>query len=124
MRINLENGVAVKVYDVVAFFNAQVKKGKPTISHNHEGATYYFSSEQNKEQFKSNPIMYVPQYGGYCATAMSEGKEVDPTPQSYRIQDDKLYLFTRMYWGIIDAQRQWNKTVSYTHLTLPTILLV
>lgn len=51
----------------------------------------------------------MPQYGGYCATAMSEGKEVDPTPQSYRIQDDKLYLFTRMYWGIIDAQRQWNK---------------
>lgn len=40
---------------------------------------------------------------------MSEGDLVNPNPKSFKIQDGKLYLFTRMFWGIIDIQRQWNK---------------
>jgi len=40
---------------------------------------------------------------------MSEGNLADPNPKSFKVQDGKLYLFTRMYWGIIDVQRQWNK---------------
>jgi YHS domain-containing protein len=106
---NLKNGVAVQGYDVVSFFNGTPEKGllKNVVAHN--GARYLFSSELNKVKFKASPEKYIPQYGGFCAYAMAEGKEVIPNPESWKIRDGKLYFFTRMFFGIIDAKRQWAK---------------
>lgn len=109
MKLNLKDKVAVKGFDVVGFFRAESLKGKKSISTEYSGATYYFHTEENKKKFLEDPDNYLPQYGGFCAIAMSEGKEADPNPQSFKIQEGKLYLFTRMFWGIIDVQRQWNK---------------
>lgn len=109
MKQNLKNGVAVQGYDTVTFFDGNAMKGKELYSTNYNNATYYFISEENKAKFKATTEKYVPQYGGFCAIAMSEGKEVDPNPKSFLIQNGKLYLFTRMLFGIIDAKRQWIK---------------
>ena len=109
MKVNSKNNLAVKGYDVVAFFSGEVMLGKPTIFHKHNDVNYRFVSVNNKENFVNNPDAYLPEYGGFCAIAMSEGGESDPNPKSYKIQDGNLYLFTRMFWGIIDVKRQWNK---------------
>ena len=40
---------------------------------------------------------------------MSESAEANPNPKSWEVRDGKLYFFTRMLLGIIDAKRQWVK---------------
>jgi YHS domain-containing protein len=56
------------------------------------GATWRFSSADNLNSFKSNPQAYAPQYGGYCAWAVSQGYTASSDPQAWRIHDGKLYL--------------------------------
>ena len=109
MKANIVNGLAVKGFDVVELFMGKAVKGTTQNSAKYNEATYQFSSIGNKAKFLEEPEKYLPEYGGYCAIAMSEGSLSDPNPKSFKIQDGKLYLFTRMYWGIIDVQRQWNK---------------
>ncbi len=109
MKVNSKDKLAVKGFDVVAFFSGEASKGNPSISHESNGVDYYFKSERNRDRFAEDPSSFLPEYGGFCSIAMSEGTEVDPNPKSFKIQDGKLYLFTRMFWGIIDVQRQWNK---------------
>jgi hypothetical protein len=36
--------------------------------------------------------MFAPQYGGYCAWAVSEGYTAKGDPKHWRIVDGKLYL--------------------------------
>lgn len=107
---NLNNGVvAAQGYDVISFFNKKPKKGKRAISSFHNDAIYYFSTEENKQQFLTSPNSFIPEYGGFCAIAMSEGKQVNPNPKSWEVREHKLYFFTRFLFGIIDAKRQWVK---------------
>lgn len=41
----------------------------------------------------ADPEKYAPQYGGYCAWAVSEKKDFAPgDPQYWAIEDGKLYL--------------------------------
>jgi YHS domain-containing protein len=109
MLQNLNNGIAAQGYDVAAFFNGEAIKGNENISSTYNDANWLFSSEQNKAKFDENPAAFVPQYGGFCSIAMSEGTQVNPNPKSFLIQDGKLYFFTRILFGIIDARRQWVK---------------
>ncbi len=59
----------------------------------HEGGTYYFSSEKNKQTFEANPDKFLPQFGGFCAYAVSLGKKFDGDPRFADIVDGKLYVF-------------------------------
>lgn len=84
---------AIRGYDTVAYFTEKrAVPGSPEFSLEHNGATWYFSSKNNLEMFKNNPEKYSPQYGGYCAYAMSKGFVVSSDPEAYTIVDDKLYL--------------------------------
>ena len=109
MLQNLKNGIAAQGYDVVSFFNGSPAKGNDAYSSNYNEAKYLFASLEDKEKFDASPESYTPEYGGFCAIAMSEDKEVIPNPKSWEIRDGKLYFFTRMLFGIIDAKRQWVK---------------
>jgi len=61
-----KSGIAIKGTDTVAYFTEnRPVKGNPDISYEWKGATWLFSSEQNREIFKNNPEKYAPQYGGY-----------------------------------------------------------
>ncbi len=109
MLQNLKNGVAAQGYDVVSFFNGSPLKGQANYSANYNDAKYLFASAENQKKFEASPDSFTPEYGGFCAIAMSEDKEVNPNPKSWEVRDGKLYFFTRMLFGIIDAKRQWVK---------------
>lgn len=106
---NLENKVAIQGYDPVAYFKqSKAVKGKKEISLNHEGALYYFSSQNNKAAFEKNPASFEPQYGGWCAYAMGEnGEKVEINPTTFKIIDNKLYLFYNAFF--VNTLKSWNK---------------
>ena len=108
-HFNLENGIAIQGYDPVAYFRLnKAVKGKKNISIYHNGSTYYFSSQENKDLFKNNPSSYEPQYGGWCAYAMgSDGEKVSVDPETFKIINNKLYLFYNKFLN--NTLKSWNK---------------
>ena len=44
--------------------------------------------------FNEEPELFLPQYGGYCAYAISLGKLVTVDPDVYVVLDEKLFLFS------------------------------
>ena len=86
-------GVALKGYDPVAYFTVgKPTKGDRAISATYRGATYWFSSGQNKQAFEADPEKYEPQFGGYCGYAASINKLADIGPQYWSIVDGRLIL--------------------------------
>src|SRR5689334_13730133 len=70
-QFNLDKGVGISGYDPVAYFKQnKAVKGKKDFSVFADGVVYYFSSAENKEEFKKSYAKYEPQYGGWCAYAM------------------------------------------------------
>jgi hypothetical protein len=106
---NLENGIAVSGYDVVAYFtqNKAVKGSKDNAVF-YTGSTYYFSSTANKEEFKKNPAKYEPAYGGWCSYAMgAKGEKVEIDPKTFKIVNGKLNLFYNKLFN--NTLTDWNK---------------
>lgn len=65
---------AINGYDAVTYFKeSKPVKGKKEYTHQWNGTTWYFASQQNLNDFKKQPEKYAPQYGGYCAYGMSNG---------------------------------------------------
>lgn len=67
-------GKAIQGYDPVAYFT-ESKPVEGSKKHKYEwnDATWYFASEKNRDAFKADPEKFAPQYGGYCAWAVSQG---------------------------------------------------
>jgi YHS domain-containing protein len=87
------DGLAAGGYDVTAYF----ERGKAVRgSAKHElmlrGATWRFASSKSQARFQANPAAYAPQFGGYCAWAVSQGYIASGDPQQWKIVDGKLYL--------------------------------
>lgn len=84
---------AIKGYDPVAYFKkGEPAKGSESFTFNWKSAIWYFSSQENLNTFKSDPEKYAPQFGGYCAYAVSQGYTYEVDPRAWKIVDDKLYL--------------------------------
>ncbi|MBX2847773.1 MAG: YHS domain-containing protein [Acidiferrobacterales bacterium] len=84
---------AIRGYDPVAYFTEnEPVKGSAEFVFEHKGAKWMFSSAQNLELFKSNPEKYSPQFGGYCAYAVSRNTTASIKPEYFTIHNDKLYL--------------------------------
>ena len=84
---------AIKGYDTVAYFTQnKAVKGKSKYSVEFQGATWLFASQENLDLFKSDPEKFSPQYGGYCAYAVSQGETAPIKPELFTIHDGKLYL--------------------------------
>jgi len=87
------NGVGIHGYDPIAYFaEGKAVKGDPQYKSSFGGATYYFKSSVNKAAFDKEPNNYAPQYGGYCAMAMTMGKLEDIDPNQFLVHDGKLLL--------------------------------
>jgi YHS domain-containing protein len=86
--------VAVKGYDVVAYFSeGRAVRGNARFAQDWLGHEWYFASAENRETFVTNPVTYMPQYGGYCAVGVSVGERShDIDPEAFKIIDGKLYL--------------------------------
>lgn len=91
--IESSSDLAIRGTDPVAYFTeGKVVEGNSEYESEWQGATWRFSSAENQELFDSNPEAYAPQYGGYCAKALSEGNVVSSDPEAWKIVDGKLYL--------------------------------
>jgi len=103
------SGIAIDGRDPVAYFvMGKAVEGKKEYSYSIDGATYYFSSPQNRDLFKAMPAKYQPQYGGWCAYAMgAKGEKVEVDPETFKIVDGKLYLFYNKYFN--NTLKSWNK---------------
>lgn len=114
-HFNLEKGVAIQGYDPVAYFTQHsAVKGKKDFALYNQGATYYFSSAENKELFKNNPGKYEPEYGGWCAYAMgAKGEKVSIDPATFKIVNGKLFLFYNKFFN--NTLKDWNKDESSLH---------
>ena len=87
------SGLAIRGADPVAYFTeSKAVKGTDEFEYEWNGATWRFSSQENLDLFAANPEQYAPQYGGYCAKAVSEGNLASIDPESWKIVDEKLYL--------------------------------
>jgi YHS domain-containing protein len=89
-----EDGIAIRGYDAVSYFeNSSAVMGSAQYSTEWKGVDWYFSSAANRSRFEKQPDSYAPQYGGYCATAISSGITFESDPQAWYLHDGKLYLF-------------------------------
>jgi YHS domain-containing protein len=111
-QFNLEKEVAVSGYDPVAYFKSKKAiKGRKDLTINADGVYYFFSSVENREEFRKNPSRYEPQYGGWCAYAMgAKGEKVSVDPETFKIVDGKLYLFYNSFFN--NTLKSWNKDES------------
>ena len=87
------SNLAVSGYDPVAYFtNGKPVKGNAVYKIIYKGAEYRFANTANLAKFKANPASYAPQYGGYCAWAVSQGYTASGDPTVWKIVNGKLYL--------------------------------
>jgi opacity protein-like surface antigen len=98
-------GVAIKGYDAVAYFTeSKAAKGTPEFTFDWMGATWQFATAANRDAFAAAPERHAPQFGGYCAWAVSNNHTAPVNPEVWKIVDGKLYL---NYNGFV--QRKWQK---------------
>lgn len=93
--------------------------GLPENSFSYQEVTYHFTSKTHRKLFQAAPENYLPQYGGYCAYAMSINKVADVNPEHWLIRDGKLYLnangFAEFLWkwgidkNIQKANQNWSQ---------------
>jgi hypothetical protein len=85
--------LAVKGFDVVAYAtNRAAVLGRPEFEHRWKGVVWRFANALHRDQFERDPARYAPQFGGYCAWAVSRGYTADVDPEAWKIVDGKLYL--------------------------------
>jgi len=102
------DGIAVDGSDVVSYFSEGMPvMGKPDFTYDWRDVTWLFSSAANRDLFAEDPERYAPQYGGFCAYAVSQGYTASTIPEAWKIVDGKLYLnYSR------GVQRKWEKDIS------------
>jgi YHS domain-containing protein len=112
--------IAIKGYDPVAYFmQGKAVQGNPAISFQWHNLTWFFASIDNSNLFAAAPAYYAPQYDGYCAWAMIEGRKALTDPQVWKLYNGKLYLncskeaydkWSKDMWGNIQkADAKWQK---------------
>jgi YHS domain-containing protein len=102
--VNTENGLAIKGYDPVAYFDlGKPVEGSAEFAATYKGVVYRFASGEHRDRFNAAPEKYLPQYGGYCAYAISLNRIADIDPEEWAIVGGKLYLNN----GFI-AQTLWS----------------
>ncbi len=101
------DGVAAGGYDAVSYLkDSGPKMGDAANSLDWKGAKWLFSTAENLAAFKANPDKYAPQYGGYCAFAVSKGSTAKGDPTIYTVVDGKTYFNLSK-----SVQSLWQKDV-------------
>jgi YHS domain-containing protein len=100
-------GVIIDGYDPVAFFtDNKPVKGDEQFQIKYEDATYHFSSQEHLDLFKANPEKYKPQFGGWCAYAVSLGRIAPIDVNTFSIVNSRLVIQHNQR-----AVNGWNKDV-------------
>jgi hypothetical protein len=100
-------GVAIKGHDPVAYFTeAKPVEGSDKFEFSWMGAKWRFASAANRDLFAGAPEKYAPQFGGYCAWAVSRGYTAGIDPAAWKIVEGRLYLNYSL-----KVQKQWEEDV-------------
>jgi len=78
-------------------------QGSPQIKAEHDGVTYRFASDANREIFVRDPQRYVPAYGGFCASGAPYALKSNIGANVFKIVDGRLYLY-----GSERSRRHWE----------------
>lgn len=103
-----EKGVALNSYDPISYFAAipDPIPGVKELSFDYKGSKFYFVTGTHLHTFASDPERYAPQFGGYDAYGVSQGKKVGAHPRVFAVVDGKLYMFSD-----VESRRNWKKDV-------------
>jgi YHS domain-containing protein len=107
-RVNVDrHRLAVRGYDVVAYFvEGRAVEGNAAFEHELDGVRYRFASAANRARFIQEPRRFLPQYGGFCAWAVSRGYTADTDPLAWKVVDGRLFLnYDR------GVQRKWETDI-------------
>jgi hypothetical protein len=86
--------LAIKGYDPVAYFtDGKPVRGLPEFEYQWDEHRYRFANVTHRDLFKADPVRYAPQFGNFCAMALSLGQVVVANPENWLISDGKLYVF-------------------------------
>jgi YHS domain-containing protein len=106
-EVYAEGGIAVDGSDVVTYFTQGAPvAGDEAITFDYMGATWRFSTQENRDLFADDPAAYAPQYGGYCAYAVSQGYTAPTVPEAWTVVDGKLYLNFST-----SVRRRWERDI-------------
>ena len=98
---------AIHGYDPIAYFtDGKPLPGRDDLEFEWMGAKWRFATAEHRDAFRTTPEKYAPQYGGYCAYAVSQGRLVDIDPNAWSIVDGKLYLNYDL-----DVQKKWQQDI-------------
>jgi len=101
------SSLAVDGFDPVAYFTEGAPvKGTKEFTTAYNGAEWRFSSAGNLAAFEAEPEKYAPQYGGYCAWAVSQNYTARGNPMNWSVIEGKLYLNYNN-----EIQERWMKDV-------------
>lgn len=106
VSVELLQPAAAGGYDVTSYFTGSPVRGSAQFTATHNGATYRFASAANRDKFVANPAAFAPQYGGYCAWAVSQGYTAPGRPQFWKVVDGKLYLNYSA-----EVQQRWERDI-------------
>lgn len=116
------SGLAIQGYDTVAYFTqGKAVKGDERIAESWNGARWVFASEAHRSLFRENPAQYAPQFGGYCAFAVSQNYTAQTDPKAWTLADNKLYLNFDQ-----DTMKEWllqrEQLIAQAHANWPDVL--
>ena len=101
------SNLAVSGHDPVAYFReGRPVKGSADFTVSWKGAEWRFASAANRDAFKADPEAFAPQYGGYCAWAVSQGYTASTDPEAWHIENGKLYLNYSK-----EVRAQWRRDI-------------
>lgn len=115
-------GVTLHGYDAVAYFTeGKAVPGQPQFEFTWNGARWRFASAANRDRFARSPEQYAPQFGGYCAWAVSRNYTADIDPQAFAVVDGKLYV---NYSTLIQARWRLSReaNIAKGHQNWPGLL--
>jgi hypothetical protein len=100
-------GLAMDGYDAVAYFaDGKPTRGSAQFEMRWNGATWRFATAANRDAFQQRPDHFAPQFGGYCAYAVSRGYTANGDPRVWKLVDGRLYLNYST-----SAQALWEKDI-------------
>ncbi|NIR29579.1 MAG: YHS domain protein [Gammaproteobacteria bacterium] len=86
-------GLAIRGYDPVAYFtDGRAVGGESAYALEWQGVEWRFASAEHLAMFQKSPERFAPQYGGYCAYAVSQGYLASVDPTAWTVHENKLYL--------------------------------
>jgi YHS domain-containing protein len=101
-------GVILDGHDAVAFFtDHRPVPGLPRFQSKWNDAIYHFATAEHKALFDRDPAKYEPQFGAFCAYAVSRGRTAPIDVDTFSIVDGRLVVQHNA-----KAVRLWNESVS------------